>query len=89
MLTTRRTLCFGITGIMAVALAAAPGGQTPAASTAYPPPIDPQRWQDQDDMTWADYRPIPGTNWGDRSRPVERALRVARAAPQAPLPLRR
>lgn len=33
--------------------------------------------QDQDDMTWKDYQPIPGTNWGDRSRPVARALKVA------------
>jgi hypothetical protein len=31
-------------------------------------------------MTWADYKPIPGTNWGDRSQPVERALRVALVA---------
>ena len=54
---------------------AAQSAQTPIAS--FPPAIDPQRWQDQDDMTWKDYRPIPGTNWGDRSRPVGRALKVA------------
>lgn len=28
-----------------------------------PPPLDPQRVQDQQDMTWADYRPIP---WAPR-----------------------
>ena len=33
----------------------------------FPPPIDKQVVQDQDDMTWADYRPVPGTNWADPS----------------------
>ena len=70
MITNRRILAPGLAGILAaVTLAAAPGGQAPATSTAFPPAIDPQRVQDQDDMTWADYKPIPGTNWGDRSRP--------------------
>jgi hypothetical protein len=27
-------------------------------------PIDPQTVQDQQDMTWADYHPIPGANLG-------------------------
>ena len=40
----------------------------PAASAAdFPPPIDKQVVQDQDDMTWNDYRPVPGTNWADPS----------------------
>ncbi|GAB2608723.1 peptidase M6 [Paractinoplanes abujensis] len=30
-----------------------------------PPPVDPQRYELPDTMTWADYRPIPGTNWAD------------------------
>jgi len=59
----------------AVALLGAQRGQTPAP--AFPPAIDPQVWQDQDDMTWKDYRPIPGTNWADQSQPVGRALKVA------------
>ena len=43
-----------------------------------PPPLDPQRVQDQDDMTWADYKPIPGTRWADNSLvPTQRTLRVA------------
>ena len=40
-------------------------------AVAAPPltaPIDPQRWQDQQEMTWNDYRPIPGENWADPSR---------------------
>jgi len=62
-------------------------GQAPRASRglrgAPPPaaiPIDPQRWQDQQDMTWDDYRPIPGVNWADPSLVPERALRVALVA---------
>lgn len=43
-------------------------------------PIDPQRWQDQEEMTWADYRPIPGVDWADPSRVPERALRIALVA---------
>jgi len=31
-------------------------------------------------MTWADYRPIPGINWGDASHAPARALRVALVA---------
>jgi len=36
---------------------------------AWPPAaIDPQIVEDQDDMTWDDYTPIPGTTWNDPSR---------------------
>ena len=31
-------------------------------------PIDPQQWENPDDMTWADYQAIPGTSWADASR---------------------
>jgi M6 family metalloprotease-like protein len=34
----------------------------------FPPPIDPQNWVNPDHMTWADYKPVPGTNWADPSR---------------------
>ncbi len=30
-----------------------------ALAQTFPPPIDPQKVQDQDTMTWADYHPIP------------------------------
>lgn len=30
--------------------------------------MDPQRWVNPDDMTWADFKPPPATNWGDPSR---------------------
>ncbi|WP_414636202.1 M6 family metalloprotease domain-containing protein [Actinophytocola sp.] len=35
----------------------------------FPAPIDPQNWVNPDHMTWDDYRPVPGTNWADPSRP--------------------
>ena len=44
---------------------------------ASPAPLDPQRVQDQDLMTWADYRPIPGRNWADPSLKPERGFRLA------------
>jgi M6 family metalloprotease-like protein len=41
-------------------------------------PIDPQRVQDQDTMSWADYRPIPGHNWADPSlAPSKKQFKVA------------
>ncbi|KYK62112.1 mucin [Drechmeria coniospora] len=30
--------------------------------------LDPQRWVKSEDMTWADYKAPPGTNWADPSR---------------------
>jgi M6 family metalloprotease-like protein len=55
------------------------GAARQQAPPAFPPPLDPQRVQDQDDMTWADYKPIPGTSWVAKLNP-ERALRVALVA---------
>src|SRR4051812_31984931 len=44
----------------------------------FPPPIDKQAVQDQDAMTWADYKPVPGTNWADTSiQPTVRTLKIA------------
>jgi len=40
-------------------------------------PIDPQNVQDQDAMTWDDYRPIPGREWADRSLTPDRGFRIA------------
>jgi hypothetical protein len=57
--------------IVATALVAlfvpAPQAQAPHTTDAFPPVLDPQHWQDQDTMTWDDYRPIPGINWADPS----------------------
>jgi M6 family metalloprotease-like protein len=40
-------------------------------------PIDPQKVQDQDLMTWDDYHPIPGKNWADPSLIPKRGFRLA------------
>lgn len=62
---------------LALLLAAAPAGRAQKASGGSMPPIDPQRVQDQDLMTWDDYRPIPGRNWADPSIKPERGFRLA------------
>jgi M6 family metalloprotease-like protein len=47
-------------------------------------PIDPQVVQDQDNMTWEDYRPIPGKNWADPALIPERKFRMALVAVDFP-----
>jgi M6 family metalloprotease-like protein len=49
-----------------------------------PKPIDPQIIQDQDEMTWNDYKPIPGKNWSDPSLVPERKFRMALVAVDFP-----
>lgn len=60
---------------LAAALRIHPSAQQPPFS-----PIDPQRVQDQDTMTWSDYRPIPGKNWADNGVAGNRVLRIALVA---------
>jgi M6 family metalloprotease-like protein len=49
------------------------GGQPPALAA-----MDPQKVEDQDDMTWQDYHPIPGVNWADPARqPTVKLMRIA------------
>ncbi len=41
-------------------------------------PIDPQRWRNPDDMTWAEYRAVPGTDWANPAvRPSQRTFKGA------------
>jgi len=42
--------------------------------------LDPQKWQDQQEMTRADYHPIPGKNWADPSLVPQRTLKIALVA---------
>ena len=49
-----------------------------------PEPIDPQIIQDQDDMTWKDYHPIPGKDWADPSLIPERKFKIALVAVDFP-----
>ena len=62
---------------LALLLAAAPAGRAQKASGGSMPSIDPQRVQEQDAMTWADYRPIPGHNWADPSLKPRRGFKLA------------
>jgi len=48
------------------------------------PPLDPQIVVDQDDMTWEDYRPIPGVAWADSLTASERTIRIALLAADFP-----
>jgi len=42
------------------------------------PPLDAQDWQNQYDMTWDDYTPIPGTQWNDPAlEPTREGLSIA------------
>lgn len=51
----------------------------------YPPkPVDSQIIQDQDEMTWEDYEPIPGKSWADPSLVPERKFRMALVAVDFP-----
>ena len=40
--------------------------------------------QDQDEMTWDDYKPIPGKNWADTALNPKREFRMALVAVDFP-----
>ena len=57
---------------MTAAIVAAP------ASAAPPAPLDRQNWSFQDNLTWADYKPIPGPDYSDPNiQPTVDKWRVA------------
>jgi M6 family metalloprotease-like protein len=73
--------------VLAVAAVSVPVQAAPGAPgvLAIDDPIDPQVWQDQQNMTWADYRPVPGADWANPARvPSQRRLRVALVAVDFP-----
>ncbi|GAB3476439.1 M6 family metalloprotease domain-containing protein [Amycolatopsis cihanbeyliensis] len=87
---TRRSRRASLSALtVATAVVATLGVQVaqPAAAQANPhwpspeqvvAPIDPQRWENPDDMTWQDLRPVPGVDWSDPNRePTERTFRAA------------
>jgi M6 family metalloprotease-like protein len=60
-LTVMATAAVGLFGSAAVAV-------TPAEAASYAgafKPVDPQEWQNPDDMTWDDYTAVPGRSWND------------------------
>ena len=70
--------------LFAGAAALALGGIGTPTQPAPLVPLDPRHVQDQDGMTWADYRPIPKARWADNSVPGDRVLRVALVAVDFP-----
>ncbi|MCI0433517.1 MAG: peptidase M6 [Gemmatimonadetes bacterium] len=60
--------------LLAIGAGSLVSGQPAAIQT---PPLDPQQVQDQDDMTWDDYHPIPGRDWADPSLVPQRGFRIA------------
>ncbi len=66
---------------LGAAMAAAALGAPAAAHAAaadFPPPIDKQVVQDQDTMTWNDYKPVPGKTWNDVTlTPTQDELKIA------------
>lgn len=71
-------LSFALLALLAVVLVAF--GQAGKKGQIRYAPIDPQIVQDQDEMTWNDYRPIPGKNWADPALKPEREFRMALVA---------
>lgn len=71
-------LSFALLALLAVVLVAF--GQAGKKGQIRYAPIDPQIVQDQDEMTWNDYRPIPGKNWADPALRPEREFRMALVA---------
>ena len=65
--------------VAAIALAAQRQSAPPPAP-GLPLPIDPQQVQDPDDMTWADYHPIPGVDWASPTLTPGRTLTLALVA---------
>ena len=51
--------------VLAAAVAAATVVAASPATAAPPAPLDPQKWSFQDNLTWSDYKPLPGPNYAD------------------------
>ena len=69
-----------------VLLSACHGPQSAALPTPAPAlaPMDPQKVRDQQDMTWEDYRPIPGVDWADPALQPKRGFKMALVAVDFP-----
>ncbi|MGK5731276.1 M6 family metalloprotease domain-containing protein [Streptomyces sp. URMC 124] len=71
-------LLLGVVAAVAAGPARALPDATPRGPQPLVQPIDPQHWHNPDDMTWAEYRSVPGTNWADPDRkPTQRKFKGA------------
>ncbi|HWK28798.1 MAG TPA: hypothetical protein VNS09_19715 [Solirubrobacter sp.] len=67
-------------GRLAAGLVLAAGLALPAPAGAVPP-LDPQHVQDQQDMTFEDYKPIPGVDWATNGAvPTDKKVSIALVA---------
>ncbi|WP_053225748.1 M6 family metalloprotease domain-containing protein [Solirubrobacter soli] len=59
-------------------MAVASLGVAAGASAAPPAPLDPQNWSFQDNLTWADYKKLPGPDYSDPSiQPTVKKWKIA------------
>ena len=64
--------------VLAAATIAAAITAGPASAAGPPAPLDPQNWSFQDNLTWSDYKPVPGPNYSDPSiQPTVKKWKVA------------
>jgi M6 family metalloprotease-like protein len=64
----------GAAGMAALLALAAPA----VASAGAPAPVDPQNWSFQDNLTWNDYKPLPGTDYSNPDvQPTVKKWKVA------------
>ena len=64
--------------VLAAAVAAATMVAATPATAAPPAPLDKQNWSFQDNLTWADYKKLPGPDYSDPSiQPTVDKWRVA------------
>ena len=68
----------GTRAAVAAALVALAAPAAALAADTAPAPIDPQNWSWQDELTWNDYKPLPGPDYADPSiAPTVKKWKVA------------
>ena len=65
-------------------LTACHGPQSGSGNITVLPPLDPQMVRDQQDMTWDDYKPIPGIDWANPELKPKRGFKMALVAVDFP-----
>src|SRR3954471_23199935 len=64
--------------LAAAGMAAVAFGVAGSAVAAPPAPLDPQNWSFQDNLTWGDYKKLPGPDYSDASiQPTVKKWKVA------------
>ena len=60
-------------------------GVAASASAAPPAPLDPQNWSFQDNLTWNDYKQLPGPDYSDPAiQPTVKKWKVALVVDRLP-----